>query len=272
MFFSLLHRKWSCQTWAPQKNLLSSSECICSLSIFTSLHFTSEEGKSILSSWIDCQLPKLVLVPCTPNISGNFFYPLSQSSHLQYFLLNWSFPLAKKSPKYFFLIFWSCTFLKLCFLSVLSNSFNRFYLLHASYLLFKTIYSDFRLSIVPLEEKGRDQIAHSFTPQVQSKESDFLSFPESPQVRLWSPMVDTAPWLHPPHWPPPTARPTSSKHYPPGSSPQRLLLREPKSKRNFFKPCSVNSHSLLSSQIFSFLPRPLSVIAVFSVLIFWFLY
>ena len=179
MFFSLLHRKWSCQTWAPQKNLLSSSECICSLSIFTSLHSTSEEGTSILSSWIDCQLPKLVLDPCTPNISGNFFYPLSQSSHLQYFLLNWSFPLAKKSPKYFFLIFWSCTFLKLFFLSVLSNSFNRFYLFHASYLLCKTIYSMASASpLFHLKRKGgiNTPVFHS-TSTVQGK-----YFPQIPRV------------------------------------------------------------------------------------------
>lgn len=155
MFFSLLHRKWSCQTWAPKNNLLSSSECICSLSIFTPLHSTSEEGTSILSSRVDCQLPKLILVPCTPSISGNFFYPLSQSSHPQYFLLNWSFPLAKKSPKYIFLIFWSCTFLKLCFLYVLSNSFNRFYHFHASYLFFKTIYSmTFASPLFHLKRKG----------------------------------------------------------------------------------------------------------------------
>lgn len=74
------------------------------------------------------------------------------------------------------------------------------------------------------------------------------------------------------HCSPPTAWPTSSKHYPPKSSPQRLLLRKPKLRRNIFKPSFVNSHSLFSSQIFSFLPRPLSVSAVFSALIFWFLY
>ena len=72
MFFSLLHRKWSYHTWAPKNNLLSSSECICSHSIFISLHSTSEKGTAIFSSQINCQLPKLVLVPCTPNISGNF--------------------------------------------------------------------------------------------------------------------------------------------------------------------------------------------------------
>ena len=107
-------------------------------------------------------------------------------------------------------------------------------------------------------------IPQSFTPQVQSKESIFLRFPELPQVRLWSPVVDTAPWLHPLHWPHPTARPTSSKHYRPESSPQRLLLREPKLRRNFFKPRSVNSLSLLSSQILFPPPTPFCNCCVFS--------
>ena len=88
-------------------------------------------------------------------------------------------PFGQKISKIFFLIFWSCTFLKLCFLSVLSNSFNRFYLFHASYLLCKTIYSMASASpLFHLKRKGgiNTPVFHS-TSTVQGK-----YFPQIPRV------------------------------------------------------------------------------------------
>ena len=104
MFFSLLHRKWSHHTWAPQNNLLSSSECICSRSIFISLHSTSEEGTSIFSSPIDCRLPKLALVPCTPTFLGTFL-PIITVLSSSVFPSQLIIPFGQKNLQNFFLFF-----------------------------------------------------------------------------------------------------------------------------------------------------------------------
>ena len=271
MFFSLLHRKWSYHTWAPKNNLLSSSECICSHSIFISLHSTSEKGTSIFSSQIDANCQNWFWFPVPPTFLETFLSIITILSS-SVFPSQLIIPFGQKISKKIFFIFLSCTFLKFCFLSVLSNSFNRFYLFHASYLLFKTIYSmTFASPLFHLKRNGRIKYPspslHKYSPR-KVFSSDSQSCPRlgcGPHGGPCSLAASTA-------LSPPTAWPTSPKHHPPKSLPQCLLPREPKLRRNIFKPSSVNSHSLLSSQIFSFLPQPLSVIAVFSALIFWLLY